>query len=132
VACSIDDANASLKTRLGAAQARWTAAAIDDYRFTLAYHCFCMFRDPVEITIVDGQIASVTANGANADMSVVGWYPLRVEAAFRAVAENLDADEIEVAFDPVLGYPTSVTANPDQDMFDEEFSFEITNLVAGS
>ena len=63
-------------------------------------------------------------------MDEVGWYPLRIEAAFRTVEENLDADEIEVVFDDVLGYPTSLRANPDLDMYDEEVMFDITNFQA--
>ena len=63
-------------------------------------------------------------------MEEVGWYPLRIEAALRTVAENLDADEIEVAFDDALGYPKSLRANPDLDMYDEEVMFDITNFLA--
>jgi hypothetical protein len=76
-------------------------------------------------------VASVKANGADADMHQIDWYPLRIEEAFTAVSEQLGADELSVTFDPVLGYPTSVNANPVLDMHDDEFSFEITDFVAG-
>ena len=57
---------------------------------------------------------------------------MTIELALRSVEEHLDADEITVTFDPTLGYPTHVSANPDLETYDDEVNFDITNFVAGS
>ena len=128
--CAVDP-KADVAARLRAAQARWAAAAIDDYRFTLAVYCLCPFQEPVEVTVRDGQVASVTAHGVDAPADDVSWYPLTMELALRAVEDQLDAEEISVTFDPTLGYPTHVSANPDLETYDDEVNFEISNFVAG-
>ena len=128
--CAVDP-KADVAARLRAAQARWAAAAIDDYRFTLAVYCLCPFQEPVEVTVRDGQVASVTAHGVDAPAEDVSWYPLTMELALRAVEDQLDAEEISVTFDPTLGYPTHVSANPDLETYDDEVNFDISNFVAG-
>jgi hypothetical protein len=45
-------------------------------------------------------------------------------------AEARCADSIEATFDPELGYPVGVSVNPVEDMFDDEFAFEIRDLEA--
>lgn len=129
--CAVDPQD-NVEARFRASQSRWAAAAIDDYRFTLAVYCLCPFQEPVDVTVRDRNVVSVTANGVDAPADEVGWYPLTVDLALRAVEEQLDADEISVTFDPTLGYPTKVSANPDLETHDDEVNFEITNFVAGS
>ena len=123
---------ANVDARFRASQSRWAAAAMDDYRFTLAIYCLCPFKEPVEVTVRDGQVTSVTAHGLDAPADDVSWYPLTMELALRAVEEHLDADEITVTFDPALGYPTHVSAKPDLETYDDEVNFDISNFVAGS
>ena len=130
-ACAVDP-KADVAARLRAAKSHWATAALDDYTFTLAVYCLCPFQEPVDVTVRDRNVVSVTANGVDAPADEVGWYPLTVELALRAVEEQLDADEISVTFDPTLGYPTKVSANPDLETHDDEVNFEITNFVAGS
>ena len=123
----------ALAADLNAARARWASKAIDDYQLTLQYSCFCPFRDPIRVSVEDGRVTSVTLlDGAAVNPRDVEWYPLLVESAFRTVQENLQADEIEVTFDPVFGFPAHVDANPDDQMFDEEFSFDVTDFAPGT
>ena len=124
---------AALAAELNAARALWASKAVDDYQLTLQYNCFCPFRDPIRVSVVDGRVTSVTLlDGAAVNPQDVNWYPLLVESAFRTVQENLEADQIEVTFDPAFGFPAHVNANPDDNTFDEEFSFDVTDFVAGS
>jgi hypothetical protein len=137
VGCSLipmPPANGSaLAVELQGAQARWAASDIDDYQLTLQYNCFCPFRDPIRVSVVDGRVTSVTRlDGAAVNPRDVEWYPLLVESAFKTVQENLDADEIDVTFDAAFGFPAHVDANPDDQMFDEEFSFDVTDFAPGS
>ena len=116
---------------LRAAQERWASKAVDSYQLTLQYNCFCPFRDPIRVTVEDGRVTAVTKlGGAAVNPQDVQWYPLLVESAFRAVQDNLGADEIEVTFDPAFGFPAHVNANPDDQTYDEEFSFDVTDFVA--
>jgi len=128
--CAVDPQD-DVEARFRAAQSRWAAAAIDDYRFTLAVSCLCPFQKPVEVTVRDRHVTSVTADGADAPADDVSWYPLTMELALRSVEEHLDDDEISVTFDPVLGYPTHVSANPDLETYDDEVNFDISNFAAG-
>ena len=93
--CAVDPKD-NVEARLRAAQSRWAAAALEDYRFTLAVYCLCPFKEPVDVTVRDGQVTSVTAHGVDAPADDVSWYPLTVDLALRSVEEHLDADEITV------------------------------------
>lgn len=121
--------DARLARDLAAAEQRWAGLGVDSYRFTLAYHCFCMFRDPVNVTVEAGSVTSVvTANGRAAPLEDVRWWPTTIPGAFRAIREALEADEIGASFDPGTGVPTNVRVDVDHNTADDEFSFEISRF----
>ena len=123
----------ALAADLKAAKSRWAERAVDDYQLTMRYYCLCPFQEPVRVTVEDDRVTSVTTlDGKAANASDVEWYPLLIESAFRTVEDNLGADEITVRFDPDFGFPAHVSVNPDDQMYDEEINFDVTDFVAGS
>jgi hypothetical protein len=114
---------------LTAAEQRWASLGIDSYRFTMAYHCFCPFREPIEVSVERGSVTSIrTVDGRAAPLDEVNWWPTTIPAALRTVRDNLDAHEIDASFDSATGVPTNVRVDVDFNTADEEFSFEITQF----
>jgi hypothetical protein len=95
----------------------------------MAYHCFCPFREPIEVSVERGSVTSIrTADGRAAPLDEVNWWPTTIPAALRTVRDNLDAHEIDASFDSATGVPTNVRVDVDFNTADEEFSFEITQF----
>ena len=67
----------------------WEAAEVDSYTITVERRCFCPGVGPYHVTVVDGEISSVTHAGKDVDPDgemLRGW-PLTVEELFREVTE---------------------------------------------
>jgi hypothetical protein len=115
---------------LAAARARWTAAGVDDYSYTLSRQCFCPpeFIGPFNVTVRDGAVRSVTREGAPVNTSQV---PIpTVPAIFDEIAAAIDAGaaEVRVEYDATLGYPTELWIDQDRMMADEETGYSISAL----
>lgn len=113
------------------ARARWEAAALGDYRFTLQRMCFCPAPDytgPFEVTVRDGEIAGVRLDGASVEperaVTVDDLFTLIEEAYARR------AETVRLAFDPQTGAPTEVYVDYDSMMADEEIGYTVTGLEA--
>lgn len=114
---------------LAAAEQVWAGLGIDDYRFTLAYHCFCPFADPLTVTVRDGSVVDVASpNGRRPPDEAIDWWPMTIPAVFATLRDNLDASRISVTFDPPTGIPIKATVDPIANAADDEFSFEITDF----
>ncbi|MBW3666391.1 MAG: hypothetical protein KY394_02225 [Actinobacteria bacterium] len=93
-ACSGTAASGALE-ELEAARQRWSAAGLDDYRFTFqddCGECLPSSRLPREVVVRDGE---ASAPGQPT-----------VDSLFDAVEKALaDGSSVDVAYHPVLGYP---------------------------
>jgi len=137
LACDDAPGNA-LYGELAAARDRWAAAGPSVYAVTQHRSCFC--APPFEWTVVvENGIPSFieSAEGANgaADQRA------REEAAFaasRSVEQLFDwieariptAAKLDVTFDPDLGFPSRVDADPIAGAVDDEVVWELFDLVA--
>ena len=123
------DTPAVRSPELDDAKARWEAAGLDAYRMTLQRSCFCPedYRGPFDVTVRDGAVATVRFNGASLDadraVTVDDLFAL-IEDAYKRNAASVD-----VAFDPDLGYPTSVGIDYSTQMADEEMAYTVADLV---
>jgi hypothetical protein len=118
---------------LETARARWDAAGVDDYSYTISRGCFCPpeFIGPFQVAVRDGAIVSATRDGAAVDTAQV-QIPT-VPAIFDEIAEAIEAGaaEVRVTYDATLGYPTDVWIDQDRMMADEEMGYAVTDLVRG-
>ena len=116
---------------LDAARQRWEAADLGAYRLTLRRVCFCPSPDytgPFEVTVAGAEVQSVRLNGAAVDaergMSVEALFDLIDQAYERGAAS------VTVAYDPDLGYPTSIGIDYDVRMADEEIGYRVSEVRA--
>jgi len=116
---------------LDAARQRWEDAGLDAYRFTLQRICFCPSPDytgPFEVAVRHGAIDTVRLDGAIVEddraVTVGDLFALLEEAYDR------EAERVDVAFDPVLGYPTSISIDYSSRMADEEIGYRVSALAA--
>ena len=113
---------------------KWNASGINHYRFELTIFCFCPFSEvnPVTVEVLDGRIVSLTgADGQplpenfRSDFDQAGT----VDLLF-AIAENslANADQAEVTYDAVYGFPSSIIVDWIELAMDDEVSYYIENF----
>jgi hypothetical protein len=92
-----------------AARQRWEGQGIDDYRYVYSVVCFCPERGPVQVTVRNGEVASVSSVDPNARTSGGAQLQvLTVDGVFDRIEEAEEAGTYtSVEYDPQLGYPTS-------------------------
>jgi hypothetical protein len=113
------------------ARARWAAAGVDDYAFTIHRSCFCPpeYTGPFRMTVRDGEIASVTRAGRPVDAVQVQVPAVddlfdQLEAAYAAGAAT-----VRVTYDAGMGHPVEIWIDLDEAMADEETGYTISDLV---
>jgi hypothetical protein len=128
----VDDID-SQQADLLRAQSRWERSRSGDYVYQTATMCFCMqeYVAPVDVTVIDGEVASVVY----ATDAFTGDVPepqrfTSVEGLFAFVQDAIDREavSINVTYDAQTGYPTSVFVDYDARMADEEHGFTATNV----
>ena len=97
---------------------------------TLRRLCFCPSPDytgPFEVTVRGGDVSAVRLNGSAVDAE----RGVSVEALFALIddAYARGAAEVELAFHPELGYPTSIGIDYDRQMADEEIGYRVSDLA---
>lgn len=126
----VDDRPATLAA-LQQARGRWSSLGISDYQYAFQRSCFCApdFRAPVRIGVRQGEVAEVTSVETGQPRPVEG-YP-SVDDLFARLQEALDsgAENVEVTYDPGLGYPTRFFIDQSTRIADEEFWVETSGLT---
>jgi hypothetical protein len=123
--------DAALKA-LPAQRAIWASHAIDDYQLTLVQQCFCPNTDPLVVTVRDGIATGVTSNGLAVAPALIANVPKTVPELFDIVAENADAADMVVAWDALLGFPTSISIDRIENAIDDEVGYTVTDFQRAS
>jgi hypothetical protein len=112
-------------SELHAARWRWSMSGVVDYEYGYTRLCECLPTDLSEprIEVRNGAIVRVwdERSGAEVPVDRYGWY-LTVTALFAAI-ENAIAEgvhQLDVDYDPTLGYPLTLFIDYDAQMADEE------------
>jgi len=119
---------------LVANQARWSASAVDRYRYRFRWECFCGHDEvrTVDITVARGTIVSVVdvETGQRLDAQAASRYRT-IEGLFEFVRGAIDYPAVSVngAFDPDLGIPWSAHVDYVANIADEEKGFRIFALT---
>lgn len=106
------------------ARDRWDRAGIDDYRMVVDVRCFCPFSGPVTVDVADGELRSVDTTD---DQNYQGT-ALTVDAIFEEIAAAQTDGDVDVAYDPDLGYPITADLDPILNAIDDEISYRILTL----
>ncbi len=106
---------------------RWKEAARTDYRYVLTVHCECpaQVSGPFEVTVRDGRLESaVLGDGTLAQAEVI----LIADAFDQIGFAIFSGTEIDVVYDPLLGYPQLVIIDPEAVAVDGGLAFSITDF----
>lgn len=120
---------------LRAARVRWETAAPASYSMREIVACFCLCPQSFTVFVNDDQVAAV------ADIEPIeGAPPEELEARalecartvsqlFGVLASHVEtADQFRAEYDPVLGYPTLISIDPDKRTADEEIYVRLLGL----
>ena len=132
--CSITEPGGRTAESIDLARNRqlWANAALRDYEFDYERSCFCPAEatEPVHIVVRGDAVASVSRTRDGSPVADrYGPWP-RVDELFADVARRLEqrAARIEVAYDPVLGYPRSIMVDVVLMAVDDESEQRASNL----
>lgn len=101
---------------LETARARWEVRGFQDYAFETTTSCFCIaeLNQQVRVEVRNDQVAAVTlvATGDPVQSPLTVWFTIdelfdRIESM---VGGQGNGFELELEFDPELGYPTVVNS----------------------
>jgi len=111
----------------------WQGKGIASYTFSVSRPCFCPpeWSGPFEVTVVDGATTVVTYEGAPAAAANVEHIPKTIEAVFDLLIANA-ATTVEVTYDPIFGFPASISVDPLVNAIDDEFDITISDFQPSS
>ena len=98
--------------QLRAGEAKWAGRSFANYSYETIHQCFCgpPLTEWVRVEVVGDHVARVVVLGTGEVVQddFLDWWPTIAELfdRIRAAREYDYLEDIEVSFDPVLGYPT--------------------------
>ena len=104
------------------AQARWDAQGVDDYVMDVDVGCFCAVGR-YRVVVRDGAVASVVGSDGRPSR---GTGRVTVDDMFALALD--DPHELTATYDPVLGYPLTMSVDPDENVIDEEVGYVVRRL----
>jgi len=113
----------------------WRSQRITDYDIQFQMICFCVpdATAPVLLQVRGGAIVSVKRVADGVAVPPSRWegtyYTVDQMFALIADAQARGADEVRVAYDPLLRYPTTVYIDQSFRLADEERHFEMSGLT---
>ena len=110
-------------------RALWEAQGLRDYTFDVRRVCYCQFMGDVRVTVKGGVITGVTELAS--EVAHDPEFFRAINSLFDLVqdADERDAHEIQVEFDPGRGYPTRIWIDYVEMMADEEMGFTLLSDV---
>lgn len=112
---------------------RWEAAAPFAYRYRVQVNCFCGEERtrPVSVVVVNGQTVSLLYADSLTPADTVLFSDVRTMdrlfARLRSILDNGPAS-FTATYDPGLGFPTTVWADPVAQVVDEEVGYVVTDF----
>lgn len=116
--------------RLAEARSRWESAMVAAYVYTYQLFCECdeATAGPNTVAVTDGEVVAVRradpGQFVGPDPQLPGW---TVEQLFADIAASIErGEQVDVDFDPELGYPTTIRLDLESIPVDGGFSMDIT------
>ena len=118
--------------RWGEQRALWEAQGLADYTYDVRRVCFCLFREGVRVTVLDGAVTGATdlVTGEVLEPIEVQLY-LTIDGLFDLIqaAYDQNAHDVQVEFHPTRGYPTRIYIDYLENVIDEELGFTLLGDV---
>ena len=125
------------QAQLAEARTRWAGNGPAGYDYTFTRGCFCPeeFVGPYQVSVRQGEI--VTASFRGTDLFEIGVLEIgrydeivkTVDGLFDEIERAIrEADAVTAEYDPVLGFPTTVSIDWILNAADDEVSYAIADL----
>jgi hypothetical protein len=113
--------------RLNRAERLWLSQHLPDYDYEYQIGCFCRFVGGVYVQVRGGVVMAATraADGEALSPDELDEVPSVLELFAIARQALEEADEVEIEYDPTLGYPTLI----DIDWHDEAIDDEVVHIA---
>jgi hypothetical protein len=123
-------ATAAAASDVAAQRARWEAAGIDSYHFTVTWTSANAFVGDYRVTVIDGQPRRVVrSDGLEIDPDeMAGERPVTIDEVFDVIEDMLSAETFTATYDQVLGYPVDVSVDEFAGVVDDEFRIRISDF----
>jgi hypothetical protein len=115
-------------------RAQWQAAGISHYRFQLNVMCFCPFGQqmPLTVEVLDGQVVSmIYKDGTPVPESERPAFTAyaTIDDLFASTEDALQrADQIDVKYDAVYGFPAEVKIDFIKNAMDDELALSASEF----
>jgi hypothetical protein len=117
------------RSELQANRQKWTQSGVTDYTFTLRMDCFCAINGPVRVVVVADSARQVTMESTGEVLNAP-WIPT-IKKLFDFIDQQIarPAAVLQVTYDPTLGYPTRIVADPIANAVDDEVTYTVSNVT---
>eukprot|EP00934_Nitzschia_sp_Nitz4_P003001 Nitzschia sp. Nitz4//scaffold5_size260463//109446//110039//NITZ4_000977-RA/size260463-processed-gene-0.70-mRNA-1//1//CDS//3329555325//2991//frame0 len=109
----------------------WNESGSPDYSFTETISCYCLedYTLPKRIEVTDDVIVSVQNENGTVSLETSSYYS--VLDLFEEVQKGISRHyvQIDVQYDPELGFPTYISLDYDTLLADDEISITVQDLV---
>ncbi len=112
----------------------WKSGAVGDYEFEQQVNCFC--AAPAgrfhRLTVRDGEIVTAVDLRSGQGLNSSQFHFFKTIQELIEFAESIDPDSVarlDVEFDPVLKYPSSIYVDYDERIADEEIGYETRGVT---
>lgn len=129
LACSATQPSDDWQEQLDDARDRWEQRGPSSYAYRYTRHCFCPQLN-LRVTVQDDVVTAI--RDLTADTAYAAPYTdFTIPVLFDQVQEFIDqqVDALTVSYDPVIGIPLSVAADPIANAVDDEQGFTITEFA---
>jgi len=118
------------RSALEASRQKWAHTGLRDYTFTLRMDCFCAINGPVRVLVVADSVRQVTMDSTG-ELLNAPWIPT-INKLFDFIDQQIarPAAVLQVTYDPALGYPTKIVADPIANAVDDEVTYTVSNVAA--
>ena len=121
--------SSSDNSELDDARARWTRAGISDYNYKLTVSCFCSETGTFDVEVRDGVVVNINPSaGVNSSGGESVGQTIDELFAVLAQAYAQNADQVLVEYIALLGYPTSISIDYNQDVTDDEIFYGVDSF----
>jgi hypothetical protein len=134
--CGIVDGDGDTwEEELALARQLWRDGGLTDYSYRVRQLCFCGYGGAIIAVEVRGGVvvaATDVDTGEAIPLSQFPWAAPSVEDLFQRIEEIIAGGpaEFTATYDPLLGYPRSVTSDPIENAIDDEWGVEASDVEA--
>jgi len=121
-------------TETDEAREKWSAYQDGDYSFTVTRSCFCANAGTYWVQVVDGDITIVQRVQDHEYLPEEQFEGIpTVDDLFNLIDRALreSADDVQYAFDPDAGYPSSITIDWYRQAIDDEIHYSVSGAGPG-